>query len=577
MHARSRIATAVAVAAVYFVLAKLGFTMAFTAAQVTLVWPPTGLSLAVLLLCGSEAWPGVFLGAWLANITTQEPLAVASAIAAGNTLEALVAWSLVRRYAGSPHAVNWLRYALGLVLFGAMASTTISATIGTLSLCAGGVQRWSAFPSLWWTWWLGDAAGDLIVAPAILTWSAWRPLARWNDWIEIAVLAVALVATTAVLFFSGFGNARSYPFEYTLFPFIIWAAIRFGVAGAAAANLVTATVAIWGTVSRLTPAAGPLGDERLLPLQIFLGTVAGTGLLLGATISERDASKARKAGLLEAALDCIISIDQTGRIIEFNPSAERTFGYRRRDVIGREMAGLIIPETLRDAYRRDLARAASGRSAMVGRRFETIAVRANGTEFPIELSITRVPMARPPVFTGFLRDITEQKRLARYLTFRATHDGLTKVLNRAAFSERLSAAVDTVNAHGGAVAVLFVDLDRFKAVNDQLGHAAGDRLLTSTARRLRAAVRPGDSVGRLGGDEFAILLDPIAGRDEALVVVDRVSHALGEPFLVGGHRVSAVASIGVALCPADARGAEDLLRAADASMYRAKTSRAASG
>ena len=543
MYSRSRIVTTVAVAAVYLALAKLGFTMAFTAAQVTLVWPPTGLSLAVLLLCGREAWPGVFLGAWLANITVQEPLAVASAIAAGNTLEALVAWSLVRRYAGGPHAINWLRYALGLVLFGAMASTTVSATIGALSLCAGGVQRWSAFPSLWWTWWLGDAAGDLIVAPAILTWSAWRPLVRWNDLAEIAILAACLVTTTAVLFFSGFGDARSYPFEYTLFPFIIWAAIRFGVAGAAAANLVTATVAIWGTVSRLAPAAGPQGDARLLPLQIFLGTVAGTGLLLGATISERDASKARKAGLLEAALDCVISIDRTGRIIEFNPSAERTFGYRRRDVIGQEMAGLIIPETLRDAYRRDLARAAGGRSAMVGRRFETVAVRADGTEFPIELSITRVPLAGPPVFTGFLRDITEQKRLARYLTFRATHDGLTKVLNRAAFMERLSAAVDAVNVHGGAVAVLFIDLDRFKAVNDTLGHAAGDRLLTSTARRLRASVRPGDSVGRLGGDEFAILLDPIAGRAEALVVADRVTPRARRavprrrtPSLGGGER-----------------------------------------
>src|SRR5207244_5340497 len=123
-----------------------------------------------------------------------------------------------------------------------------------------------------------------------------------------------------------------------------------GSAGAAFANLLTATVAIWGTVYSFGPyaaAPGPAGEERLMLLQIFLGVVATSGLLLGATASDRDASRVRKAGWLDAALDCIISMDHAGRIIEFNPAADRTFGYTRAEAIGREFAELLLPEHLR--------------------------------------------------------------------------------------------------------------------------------------------------------------------------------------------------------------------------------------
>lgn len=139
--------------------------MAFTAGQGTLVWPPTGLSLAALLLFDLGVWPGVLLGAFVANITTHEPLFVAVCIATGNTLEAVLAAWVIRRVVGTGHAINWVRYAIGLVLVGAVVSTAISATIGVASLCAGGLQPWTAFKALWWTWWLGDAAGDLLIAP----------------------------------------------------------------------------------------------------------------------------------------------------------------------------------------------------------------------------------------------------------------------------------------------------------------------------------------------------------------------------------------------------------------------------
>jgi len=571
-------ANSVIVATLYVAAAKFGFTMAFTAEQVTLVWPPTGIALAALLLLGADLWPAIFLGAFIANITTHEPVAVALGIATGNTLEAVAAAWLIRRYVGTPFSRSWLRFTLVVIGLGALATTMISATIGVTSLCLGGLQPWSAFAPLWRTWWLGDAAGDLIVATAILTFSARpRAITRWQG-LEIGALVAGLASASLVVFGRRFDSAAHYPLEYLVFPFLIWAAIRFGIAGAALANVLTSAIAIWGTVHAFGPyaAAGPQGDERLMLLQIFIGVIASSGLLLGATASDRDASRIRKAGWLDAALDCIISMDHAGRIIEFNPAAERTFGHSRAQAVGKDFAELLLPEHLRDYHRRAIAVPRRlGDPGLLGRRFETVALRADGAEFPVEISLSSLPTTGPPTFTAFLRDITEQKRMVKQLAFRATHDGLTSVLNNAAFMERLTLAARQANIGGRQdVAVIFADLNRFKEINDRYGHIVGDHLLVAIARRLRAAVRPSDSVARLGGDEFAILLEHVGDRNDVDAVVARVEGALNQPFNVDGREIQASVSVGIALASVDGPRPQDMLRAADKSMYRMKSARA---
>jgi len=561
------------VAAVYLAAAKLGLTTAFTAEQVTLVWPPTGLALGLLMLAGPDLWPGVLLGAFVANLTAHQPVAVALAVAAGNTLDGMTGAWLLRRFVGMPLSQSWQRSMLAVVVFGALASTMISATIGATSLCVGGLQSWSSFWSMWRTWWLGNAAGDLIVAPTLLGFSARPRNLNWVQRLEIGALVAGLSLTSVVVFARRFDSAVHYPLEYLVFPFLIWAAIRFGITGAAFANLLTATIAIWGTGRGYGPYAAGQGDERLMLLQIFLSVVSSSGLLLGATVSDRDAARVRRAGMLEAALDCIISMDQIGRIIEFNPAAERAFGYTRAQAMGQDFSDLIIPEHLREFHRRAIMRHHRlGDPGLLGRRFETVAVRADGQEFPIELSMSRVPTAGPPIFTAFVRDITEQKRMVKQLAFRATHDGLTSVLNNAAFMERLTLAARQANVGGRRdMAVLFVDLNKFKAINDRFGHVVGDRLLVAIARRLRAAVRPNDSVGRLGGDEFAVLLEHVTDQSDVDAVVHRVQAALDEPFNVDSHEIRASASVGISLASVHGPRPEDLLRAADHAMYVIKT------
>src|SRR5260221_1539077 len=297
MHLRSSAITIGLLAALYFGAAKFGLTMAFTAEQVTLVWPPSGLALAALLVLGVPVWPGLLIGAFLANVTSHEPVIVVLAIAGGNTAEAVAAVWLMRHYVQIGDAVETLRHALALVVAGAFVSTMISATIGMTSLCLGGVQPWSAFGGLWWTWWLGDATGDLLIAPVLLTWRAWKTLRRDARGMEAALVAVSLVVTSVGVFDRHLtaGAAAQYGLEYTVFPCLIWAAIRFGAPGAALANLLTAGFAVWGTVHGAGPyASGDVADHLRL-LQIFMSVAAATGLLLGSAISEQAAAARRRA------------------------------------------------------------------------------------------------------------------------------------------------------------------------------------------------------------------------------------------------------------------------------------------
>ncbi len=283
------VALAGATAVLYFVAAKLGLSMAFVAAQVTTVWPPTGLAIAVLVV-RPQLWPGVFAGALIANATAQEPIATALGIAIGNTLEAAVGAWMLRRVGFRP-ALDRLRDVLAFLGLGAVAPPALSATIGVASLCLGGVQPWDAFGALWGVWWLGDAMGALVVAPFLLTWGT-VPLRR-TDAEKIAEAAAMFVGALAV----GFGvfagrlgvPAAGYPLHYTIFPFIVWAALRFRQRATTALAFAVSAIAIWSTLHGWGPFVGPSENASLVMLELFMSVVAVTGLLLAAAIAERDA------------------------------------------------------------------------------------------------------------------------------------------------------------------------------------------------------------------------------------------------------------------------------------------------
>jgi two-component system, NarL family, sensor histidine kinase FusK len=280
-------------AAAYVVTAKLGLSLAFTTQQVTTVWPPTGIALVALLILGYRYWPGVFVGALVANLLTNEPVGVAAGIAVGNTLEALTGAVLLQRV-GRVRAANVLdtpRNVLKLLVLAGLVSTAVSASIGTLSLALGGLTSWSQYGSVWLVWWVGDMMGSLIFAPALLSLTNRHYMATWRRrWLRFGLmLAVSIGVAMVVFIYRPEAVSDFKPLPYMVFPVLIWAALEFRQIGVTALVLVMAMTAVWGTVSGLGPFAGGNPTEtNLILLQVFLFTASVMSLVVAAVVAERE-------------------------------------------------------------------------------------------------------------------------------------------------------------------------------------------------------------------------------------------------------------------------------------------------
>src|SRR5215216_3447649 len=214
-------------AGAYYGAAKLGLNLAFETESVTAVWPPTGIALAALVLWGYRLWPGVALGALLANSWTGIPLHAELGITLGNTLEALAGAWLLHRVAGFKPSLDRVRDVLALVLAGGV-STALSASLGVASLLLAGEIHGGEFPNLWRTWWLGDMMGDLVVAPALLVGVTHWPFRQAPGRpLEAALVAFVLIGTGTLVF------SQSTALAFLVFPPLIWATLRFSQPGAA--------------------------------------------------------------------------------------------------------------------------------------------------------------------------------------------------------------------------------------------------------------------------------------------------------------------------------------------------------
>jgi integral membrane sensor domain MASE1 len=336
-------------AGAYYGAAKLGLTLAFANPSVTAVWPPTGIALAALLLWGMRYWPGVALGALLANGWTGVPLETVLGITVGNTLEALAGAYLLVLIARFRSSLRRVRDVLALVVLGAVVSTLVAATIGVASLRLGDAVSGDALGSTFRVWWLGDMGGDVLVAPfVLLVVGHWRE-ARRERWVEALVLLALLGGVTALVL------ARSEPLAYATFPFLIWAALRFGPHGAATANLVVAAIAIAYTANEHGGFIHGTRDDSLLIAQTFMGVAAVTSLLLAAIAAERErAEAAGAAARTREALEINDNIVQGLTVAQYAARAgqhdlaesaiENTLG-EGRSMIG-ELVADLPPDTL---------------------------------------------------------------------------------------------------------------------------------------------------------------------------------------------------------------------------------------
>ena len=279
---------------------------------------------------------------------------------------------------------------------------------------------------------------------------------------------------------------------------------------------------------------------------------------------ELAASEERFHHLVEHGADTLLVLDEVGRIVEANRQACTSLGYRREELIGCNMDRIEVSASCPPEP--DGTPPAEDGTTTAEARYR----RAGGEEFPVEVRSSTVRLGGRPLLLIQARDISERKALQELLERAAKYDSLTGLPTRPVFIDRAEQALVMAGRMHRQVGFLFIDLDRFKAVNDRLGHAAGDAVLKESAVRLTACLRQMDTVCRFGGDEFVVLLPEVDGEEDVRVVAEKILQSFSEPFQLGAAAMSVTASVGMALFPEDGQDAEELLCHADAAMYQAK-------
>ncbi len=290
--------------------------------------------------------------------------------------------------------------------------------------------------------------------------------------------------------------------------------------------------------------------------------------------------------LVNTSPDIIYTLDAQGAFTYVNDSIERTLGYAPAELIGKDYLVLVPPGEVDNARwrlneRRTGERATRNHELQLKRKEDLLSALSEHTSADhvvVELSSMGMYRAVDADHREFLgsygvaRDISERKEAEATIAFQAYHDLLTGLPNRALFKDRLGQAIVHAKRHGQTLATLFLDMDRFKVVNDTLGHLVGDGLLQAVAQRLRGSLREGDTLSRIGGDEFMLLLPHIRSRDNAAYIAEKILASLKQPFHVEGHEIFVGISIGIAVFPDDGDTIESLVKHADIAMYHAKDS-----
>ncbi len=405
-----------------------------------------------------------------------------------------------------------------------------------------------------------------------------------------AHILLHVASVTAVIYVCGWGPALGMAYAFSAFAELqqsgarVWRSVlAWSLLGCAVGQALV--LQGWMPSFLTTAGAQTIGFLGAIVFGIAIrmaGTIGENKELADAQLAEQtlDASRARDEAqrsaahyraVVENAAEGILTITESGTIGSFNAAAEAIFGWDEQDIIGRP-ATVILPADMEDPLNSYLATALSPDHGPIRRRgIESIGQRRDGTHFPMMVAISTITSGgAAPTLSGIVRDLSDQKRVEAQLAHQVLHDALTSLPNRTMLVDRLDQALARTRRSSRPFAALFVDLDRFKSVNDRLGHSVGDQLLIEAARRIKTCVRDSDTVARLGGDEFVVVCEDIHGVHQATACADRVISALREPFHFADDDAQVSASIGIALCSDGTQKAEAVLTNADIAMYRAK-------
>jgi len=570
-------------ALVYLALAKAAVAYA-AIDSVAIIWPSSGVALAALLTRGLRFWPGVFIGAFAAEFMVGFPLWGVGLTALGNTLEPIIGVWLLSRVGFNKTIPTLKDYLLLLVLAG-VAGTGVSAALGSAVTLATGFVTLDGLPASFFRWWMGNTLGASLAVPLLV----WRTRATGQPprrAIEAAFLLLLTLLFCAAVFHDAWRTAiGSAAKAYWAFPLIIWAAARFGTQGVSILLLAIQALSLWGVARGAGYFGQDMAQTGLFNFWLYHTIVNLTGMALATTLNESRAA----AAILEHERRLLRDSEQRLReYLEFSPvplgiaeTATRRIVFVNHafiDLFGYTLADLPCLETwVEKAYPdpgRHPAAAAGWFAPPDAGRLRDLPTPSCETTVACKDGSVRIveAMSAPPgehLLVAF-NDIT-QKRQAKELIWRQAHyDALTSLPNRRLFLSRLREDIQRSRQAGLGLALLLLDLDRFKEVNDTFGHDVGDLLLVNVARRLSACVGADDMVARLGGDEFTVVLPNVAGPKQVEQVAQAIVDALAIPFQLGHEQVFVSTSIGITRCPDDGVELKTLLKNADQALFETK-------
>ncbi len=567
---------------VYLLAVLLGRGAVLEPAQVSVVWPAAGVSVVWLLSArrGAElrgALVAMALMTLFGNALTGAEMTASVLWSVVNPLHGLVGLAVLRR-AGwrSADPVTRVRD-VGALAVAAVVSSAVS------GLAAGLVAAWrfdADLAPVVAVLALRNGVSTLLVATALLAVlqavAGRDPYAGPAGRVERGLVASATVAGTALAF------GRLAPaLVFLVLPFAVWAAMRTGVVQTSLLVGAQSVLVVQTTLDGQGPfATAGSATSQILEAQTLLAVLCLVGLCLALAERERaeahelsDVSRLRLQDDLDAALvgQASLSLSAGGaRILAANPALTALLGRPEDELVGSDWLRLVVDED-RDGLLPVLRELVRGTAT--GWHGELRLHVGSGTAW-VQAVLGVVPDAaagRPAVVTAQFVDISARKSAEARLSHLALHDELTGLPNRALWRDRAQHALAGAVRSGRRVGVLYVDLDRFKTVNDEHGHEVGDLLLIGVAGRLLSAVRPQDTVARIGGDEFVVVCPDLEDETALAVVADRLLACLGPELDLGGRRLTVTASIGTALAPRGTTEVHRLLRQADGALYAAKS------
>ncbi|GEM_PF-1180176 len=556
----------------YFIAARISMQSAFFDGNVSPIWFASGIAITGILRHGYKVLPGILIGALANTQLTSDVWIVSTGMSVGVALEAAAGYWLMQQFSDPRKILSKPICFSQFLLFCVVIAPLFSAVIGNLMLWSSGLIPPTALTKSIAIWWVGDSVGILVMTPLLLAWLSRDEKSPPHSTTESIGLGIVTLLVCGLMF-GGYlpSDLQHYPITFLFAPLIIWSVLRFGMRTLTLVLLVIALSALIGTMLGNGPFAISENRFAILLIQLYFGTICASVLFGKVILDERQITQAElklAAKVIEHTPDAIVVTDSKGSIISANPAFFKNTGFSQGELLGNSIS--LIESGYHDTrFFTDMWNHINQKGEWQGEIWNR---DKSGTILPEWLNIIALEESNgdPNFFIGIYSDVARQRQVMDRIHRLAYYDILTRLPNRQLFNDRLDQALKYASRNNRLLGLLFIDLDRFKNINDTLGHATGDKVLALAATRMQECVRQTDTLARLGGDEFTIILQDISEEFDAVLVAEKILHTFKSPMRLDDHELYLTPSVGISLFPDNGSTVDDLIKFADTAMYRAK-------